>query len=107
LNVVWRLHAGEPLFRIGRAEAAGKLVLEAATAEEFESRLSALCGIRGSVNLPEGSGKKLIDLESYLKDASARNRQIARLRRSATCGPCSICARGDSTRGRTTGPLVG
>jgi hypothetical protein len=72
LNVVWRLHARIPLLRIGRAEAAAKLVLDCATADEFESRLSALVSILDSVSLPDGDGKKLIDLDGYLKGTLAK-----------------------------------
>jgi hypothetical protein len=67
LNAVWRVHADAPMFRIGRAEAAAKLVLDCATVEEFESCLSGLCSILDSVSLPDGGGKKLIDLDGYLK----------------------------------------
>ena len=56
LNAVWRLHARDPLLRIGRAEAAAKLVLDAATVDEFESRLSALCAILDGLVLP-GDGQ--------------------------------------------------
>ena len=50
LNAIWRLHAGTALIRIGRAEAAAKLVLDCANADEFESRLSALCSIVAAVD---------------------------------------------------------
>jgi hypothetical protein len=67
LNAVWRLHARRPLMRIGRAEAAAKLVLECASVEEFESRVSSLCSILDSLDVPEGDGHKLIDLAAYLQ----------------------------------------
>lgn len=67
LNVVWRLHAGRPLFTIARAEAAAKLVLDCATADELDARLSALCGILGHLQLPDSEdNKKLVDLKTYL-----------------------------------------
>jgi hypothetical protein len=66
LNMVWRAHANAPMFKIGRAEAAAKLVLDCTTVEEFESRLSALCSILDSVSLPDDSGKKLVNLDGYL-----------------------------------------
>lgn len=66
LNAIWRLHAGAPLLRIGRAEAAAKLVLDCATADEFDSRLSALCGILDAIHLPGCDGSKLTDLDAYL-----------------------------------------
>lgn len=67
LNAIWRLHAGAPLLRIGRAEAAAKLVLDCANADEFDSRLSALCGILDALYLPDDDGHKLADLETYLQ----------------------------------------
>jgi hypothetical protein len=67
LNAVWRLHAERPMFRIGRAEAAAKLVLDCATADEFESRLSGLCSILDTVYLPTSDGHKLTDLDAYLR----------------------------------------
>jgi len=67
LNAVWRLHADHALFRIGRAEAAAKLGLDAATVDEFESRLSGLCAILDGLTLPDGSGHKLTDLDNYLR----------------------------------------
>jgi hypothetical protein len=53
LNLVWHSHARAPLIRIGRAEAAVKLALDCATADEFESRISALCSIFAAVEVPE------------------------------------------------------
>lgn len=67
LNAIWRLHTGRPLVRIGRAEAAAKLVLDCASADEFESRLSALCSLLDAVDVPDRSASKLIDLGAYLK----------------------------------------
>jgi hypothetical protein len=76
LNAVWRLHAERPVIRIGRAEAAAKLVLDCATADEFESRLSALCSTLDALDVPDSDGHKLTDLNAYLRaelgeDASA------------------------------------
>lgn len=67
LNAIWRLHTGRPLVRIGRAEAAAKLVLDCASADEFESRLSALCSLLDAVDVPDQGASKLIDLGAYLK----------------------------------------
>lgn len=67
LNAVWRLHTARPLLRIGRAEAAAKLVLDCATVDEFESRLSALCGILDILDVPSSDGHKLTDLDAYLQ----------------------------------------
>jgi hypothetical protein len=77
LNLVWRTHAGEPLVRIGRAQTAVKLILECATADEFESRISALCTVLDTVHVPGRDGKQLLDLREYLiekmgKDEAAR-----------------------------------
>ena len=67
LNAIWRLHAGKALIRIGRAEAAAKLVLDCTNADEFESRLSALCSILDSVNVPDQKDSKLSNLSEYLR----------------------------------------
>jgi hypothetical protein len=67
LNAVWRLHTERPLLKIGRAEAAAKLVLDCATVDEFESRVSALCGILDALDVPSSDGHKLTDLASYLQ----------------------------------------
>jgi hypothetical protein len=77
LNLVWQAHAKAPLVTIGRAEAAVKLSLDCNTADEFESRVSALCSILGAVNLPDRDENKLVDLHAYLVEnmgdgASAR-----------------------------------
>ncbi len=68
MNAVWRTHAGKPLLRVARAEAAAKLALDCATADELEAHLSALCGILDNLQLPEGKNDKhtLIELKSYL-----------------------------------------
>lgn len=77
LNLVWRSHARAPLVRIGRAEAAAKLALDCATADEFESRVSALCSILAAMEIPGKDDNKLVDLKSYMQeklgpDASTR-----------------------------------
>lgn len=67
LNAVWRIHAGEALVRITRAEAAARLAHDCSSVEEFEADLSALCGLLGQLRLPNHAGDaKLIDLKSYL-----------------------------------------
>jgi len=67
LNAIWWRHSGEPLMRIGRAEAAAKLVLDCATGDEFESRVSALCTILGALNLPGAKDGALNALEARLR----------------------------------------
>ncbi|HEV7943763.1 MAG TPA: hypothetical protein VGP17_13300 [Solirubrobacteraceae bacterium] len=67
LNLVWRSHARAPLVRIGRAEAAVKLALDCATADESESRISALCSILATMDVPDSENNKLIDLRSYIQ----------------------------------------
>ena len=67
LNAIWRLHAGGALIRVRRAEAAAKLVLDCANADEFESRLSALCSILDAVDIPDRKDSKLLDLRQYLQ----------------------------------------
>ncbi len=67
LNAVWRAHAGRPLLRIARAEAAAKLALDCATADELEARLSAFCGVLSDLQLPNSeSNGTLADLKRYL-----------------------------------------
>lgn len=84
LNAIWRLHAGQPLFRIARAEAAAKLTQPCATADEFDARLSALCGILDQLQLPGANGgNKLTDLAGYLAEhlpSSSRPRAAAAVR---------------------------
>jgi hypothetical protein len=79
LNTVWRVHhSGSPLIQVGRVEVAAKLALDCATAEEFESRLSALTSILDGMNVPDSTeGGKLFELKSYLssklpEDAAVR-----------------------------------
>lgn len=72
LNAVWRLGPGnkQPLITIGRAEAAAKLALGCATADEFDSRLSGFCGMLAQVEVPEtdgASGGALNNLKAYLE----------------------------------------
>ncbi len=69
LNAVWRAGVGNgtPLIRMSRAEAAAKLALDCATADEFESRLSAFAGILSQLRVPQEKGdKKLVDLREFL-----------------------------------------
>jgi hypothetical protein len=71
LNAIWRLHRSdhdEPLFRIGRAEAAAKLAMECSDPDDFFAGLSALTSIIDHVALPDGRGSKLVDLRDYLFD---------------------------------------
>ncbi|MGP0050407.1 MAG: hypothetical protein ACLPZR_16365 [Solirubrobacteraceae bacterium] len=70
LNAVWRVYAGKPLMLVSRAEAAAKLDSDCGTADEFESGLSALCGILGQLQLPDTEDhKKLVDLKGHLAQA--------------------------------------
>jgi len=67
LNAIWRVHAGTPLFEVGRVEAAAKLALDCAAVEEFESRLSSLCLVMDRLRLPGEDGyMKLVHLREYL-----------------------------------------
>jgi hypothetical protein len=67
LNAVWRLRAAEPLIVLARAEAAAKLALECSTADEFETRLSALCTIFAHLRVPEKAGESsLLDLKAHM-----------------------------------------
>jgi hypothetical protein len=56
LDLAWRLTTGEHLVRVPRAAMAAKLTQSAASAEEFESRCSALADLLGSLNLPSRGG---------------------------------------------------
>jgi hypothetical protein len=66
LNLVWQKHADAPLIRISRAESAVRMALDCATVDEFESRISALCTILGSIHLPDRDESKLINLREYV-----------------------------------------
>jgi len=66
LNAVWRVRSGKPLLTIQRAEAAAKLAFDCSTADEFDSRLSALCSILGHVAIPGVRETALVDLDGYL-----------------------------------------
>jgi hypothetical protein len=77
LNLVWTTRTGAPLLRISRAETAVKLSLPCSTADEFESRISALCTILGVVKLPDRDETTLVALREHLieklgADESAR-----------------------------------
>lgn len=56
LDLAWRLATSEHLVRVPRAAMAAKLTQPAASAEEFESRCSALSDLLGSLNLPSQGG---------------------------------------------------
>ncbi len=73
LNLVWNKHAGAPLIHISRAESAVRMALDCATADEFESRISALCTILGSISLPDRDESKLIDLRQYVVEKLGPN----------------------------------
>ena len=70
LNAVWQLHCGQPLFRFPRATMAAKLAMRCATADEFDSRLSALSEVLKDYKLPvdvKGNGRDPFSrLENYL-----------------------------------------
>ena len=68
LNLVWHNHANAPLIRISRAESAVRIALDCATADEFESRISALCTILGSLDVPGRDESRLIDLRAYVTE---------------------------------------
>jgi len=53
---------GSPLVRISRADTAVKLALDCATADEFESRVTALCTILSAVSIPNSEETKLVAL---------------------------------------------
>ena len=105
LNAIWHLHAGRPLIRIGRAEAAAKLVLDCAGADEFDSRLSALCGILDGVDLPDREESKSSIWASICGPSSPRSPQRERSRPWMTCGRCSTFASGVNTLAPRTGLL--
>lgn len=56
LDLAWRLVTGEHLVRVPRAAMAAKLSQSAASAEEFESRCSALADLLNALSLPKGGG---------------------------------------------------
>lgn len=55
LDLAWRLTTKEKLIRLPRAALIGRLTLPALSAEEFESRCSALADVFASLNLPDSS----------------------------------------------------
>jgi hypothetical protein len=55
LDLSWRLLTSEHLVRVPRAAMAAKLSQPAASAEEFESRCSALADLLNSLNLPKSA----------------------------------------------------
>ena len=107
LNAIWERHARRPLMRIGRAEAAAKLVLDCASVEEFESRVSSLCSILDSLDVPEGEGHKLFDLAAYLEAQLPEQSSARARRRSTICGRYSMSASGASTQGPISAPQRG
>jgi hypothetical protein len=68
LNARWQVQPGHtgPLVPVAKAEAAARLARECASAEEFDSALSAFSTIVGDLNLPTGK-KTLFDLGQYLE----------------------------------------
>jgi len=77
LNSVWRAGVGNGTapIRISRADAAAKLTLECATADEFESRLGVFAGILGQLRVPPEKGDKKLWGE-FSKTASQRERKL-------------------------------
>jgi hypothetical protein len=71
LNAIWRMRfkTDSPLFKIARAEAAAKLSIECFTADEFDSRLSALTTILDRAEFPGATNSRLFDLKEYLGEA--------------------------------------
>ena len=57
LDLAWRLVTREPLVHVPRVAAAAKLSQPAISAEEFESRCSALSDVLNGFNLPADGGK--------------------------------------------------
>ena len=53
LDLAWRLLTGEHLVRVPRAAMAAKLTQSVNSAEEFESRCSALADLLNALNLPK------------------------------------------------------
>ena len=107
LNAIWRLHAGKALIRIGRAEAAAKLVLDCANADEFESRLSAVCSILDAVDVPDRRDRKLLNLSEYLQTKLTEESAARALEAVDDRGRCSTCASGASTPAPRTEPPEG
>jgi hypothetical protein len=56
LGLAWRIATGERLFHVPRAALPAKLTLPAASAEDFESRCSALCDMVKSFDFPTTGG---------------------------------------------------
>lgn len=56
LDLAWRLATGDHLVRVPRAAMAAKLTQPTASAEEFESRCSALADLLNCLNLPSQGG---------------------------------------------------
>jgi hypothetical protein len=56
LGLAWRIATGEHLFHVPRAAIPAKLTQRAASAEEFESRCSALADMLNSFDFPAQGG---------------------------------------------------
>jgi hypothetical protein len=72
LDLAWRLATGQHLIRVPRAAMAAKLTQSAVSAEEFESRCSALSDLLGSLNLPSQGGT-LQNMKAKLGDLLGEN----------------------------------
>ena len=67
LNIVWGEKAHQPLFVFRRAEAAAKLAFECNSADELDSRLSALCDLLSHLRLPGADDEsKLVAVQDFL-----------------------------------------
>lgn len=78
LGLAWRIATGQHLFRVPRAAVPAKLTLPAASAEDFESRCSALCDMLNSFDFP-GSGRSLTNMKARLGELLG-NEEAARAR---------------------------
>ena len=67
LGLAWRIATGQHLFHVPRAAVPAKLAQPAASAEEFESRCSALCDMLKSFDFP-GEGGSLNNMKARLSD---------------------------------------
>jgi hypothetical protein len=67
LGLAWRIATSQHLFHVPRAAVPAKLTLPAASAEEFESRCSALCDMLNSFDFP-AEGGSLNNMKARLSD---------------------------------------
>ena len=67
LGLAWRITTGQRLFHVPRAAIPAKLTQPAASAEEFESRCSALCDMLKSFDFP-AEGGSLNNMKARLSD---------------------------------------